>query len=71
MLGFAPFDLLEPAMKTGKIVTKERSDRLETKYVSIYSASVCNGIAKDYAVGCCLHAPIVEATSRTRFSHIC
>jgi hypothetical protein len=40
MPGFAPFDPLEPAKKTGKIVTKERSDGLETKYVSIYLASV-------------------------------
>ncbi|PWI47115.1 molybdenum cofactor biosynthesis protein MoaA [Candidatus Heimdallarchaeota archaeon B3_Heim] len=52
--GFRPFDPLELAKKTEKIVTRTGSAGLERKYVSIYSAPVYGGIATGYAVGCCL-----------------
>ncbi|MFX0183805.1 MAG: radical SAM protein [Candidatus Hodarchaeota archaeon] len=51
---FQPFNPLELAEKTEKIVTRTGSNGLERKYVSIYSAPVYRGIATGYAVGCCL-----------------
>jgi len=51
---FKPFDPLELARKTEKIVTRESSEGLERKYVGIYSAPVYQGIATGYAAGCCL-----------------
>lgn len=52
--GFTPFDLLELARKTEKIVTRKGKGGLERKYVGIYSAPVYKGIATGYAAGCCL-----------------
>lgn len=51
---FTPFDPIELAKKTEKIITKEGQEGLERKYVSFYSAPVYSGIATGYAVGCCL-----------------
>ena len=51
--GFEPFDPLELARETEKVVTKEGKEGLERKYAGIYSAPVYGGIATGYAVGCC------------------
>ncbi len=50
---FKPFDPLELARETEKLVTRE-GNGLERKYIGIYSAPVYRGIATGYAVGCCL-----------------
>jgi len=52
--GFKPFDPLELAEETEKLVTREGPEGLERKYTGIYSAPVYRGIATGYAVGCCL-----------------
>ena len=52
--GFEPFDPLELARETEKILTREGKEGLERKYAGIYSAPVYRGIATGYAVGCCL-----------------
>jgi uncharacterized Fe-S cluster-containing radical SAM superfamily protein len=52
--GFKPFDPLELAEETEKIVTRGGPEGLERKYTGIYSAPVYRGIATGYAVGCCL-----------------
>ncbi|MDH5770047.1 MAG: radical SAM protein [Candidatus Bathyarchaeota archaeon] len=52
--GFKPFDPLELAKETEKIVTREGPEGLERKYTGIYSAPVYGGIATGYAAGCCL-----------------
>ena len=52
--GFKPFNPLELAKETERIVTREGPEGLERKYVSFYSAPVYGGIATGYAVGCCL-----------------
>lgn len=52
--GFKPYDPLELARETEKIVTREGPDGLERKYTSFYSVPVYRGIATGYAVGCCL-----------------
>ena len=52
--GFEPFDPLELARETEKIVTREGKEGLERKYADIYSVPVYRGIATGYAVGCCL-----------------
>ncbi len=49
---FEPFDPLELAKETEKIVTRPGSGGLERKYTGIYSAPVYRGIATAYAVGC-------------------
>ena len=51
---FKPFDPLDLARDTEKIVTKRGKEGLERKYVGIYSAPVYRGIATGYAAGCCL-----------------
>lgn len=51
---FIPFDPLELAKETEKIVTRDGPEGLERKYVGIYSAPVYRGIATGYAAGCCL-----------------
>ena len=51
---FTPFDPLQLAKETEKIVTREGPEGLERKYVGIYSAPVYRGIATGYAAGCCL-----------------
>ncbi|MBW1678126.1 MAG: radical SAM protein [Deltaproteobacteria bacterium] len=52
--GSAPFDPLELAKETEKIITRRGPEGLERKYTGIYSAPVYGGIATGYAVGCCL-----------------
>lgn len=52
--GFTPFDPLELARETERVVTQEGPEGLERKYVGIYSAPVYGGIATGYAAGCCL-----------------
>jgi uncharacterized Fe-S cluster-containing radical SAM superfamily protein len=52
--GFEPFDPLELARRTERIVTRKGPEGLERKYVGIYSAPVYGGIATGYAAGCCL-----------------
>ena len=44
--GFKPFDPLELAKTTEKIVTRKGKEGLERKYVGIYSAPVYRGIAR-------------------------
>jgi len=51
---FKPFDPLELARETEKIVTREGSEGLERKYTDFYSVPVYRGIATGYAAGCCL-----------------
>ncbi|MDI7258982.1 MAG: radical SAM protein [Thermodesulfobacteriota bacterium] len=52
--GFKPFNPLELADYTERLVTREGTEGLERKYTDIYSAPVYRGIATGYAVGCCL-----------------
>lgn len=52
--GFKPFNPLELAKVTEKIVTREGDEGLERKYTDFYSVPVYGGIATGYAVGCCL-----------------
>jgi uncharacterized Fe-S cluster-containing radical SAM superfamily protein len=52
--GFKPFDPLELAKETERIVTRQGNEGLERKYVGVYSAPVYRGIATGYAAGCCL-----------------
>ncbi|MFX1486518.1 MAG: radical SAM protein [Promethearchaeota archaeon] len=49
-----PFNPLELAKETEKIVTRPGPEGLERKYTGIYSAPVYRGIATGYAAGCCL-----------------
>ena len=51
---FKPFDPLELAKETEKIVTREGPEGLERKYTDFYSVPVYRGIATGYAAGCCL-----------------
>lgn len=51
---FKPFNPIELARETEKIVTRQGKDDLKRKYVGVYSAPVYGGIATGYAVGCCL-----------------
>jgi len=51
---FQPFDPLELARETEKMVTRQGPDGLERKYTDFYSVPVYRGIATGYAVGCCL-----------------
>lgn len=53
-LNFKPFDPLELARETEKIVTRRGKGGLERKYAGIYSAPVYRGIATGYAAGCYL-----------------
>ncbi|MEM2843177.1 MAG: radical SAM protein [Candidatus Bathyarchaeia archaeon] len=52
--GFKPFNPLELAKETEKIVTKQGKEGLERKYTDFYSVPVYKGIATGYAAGCCL-----------------
>jgi uncharacterized Fe-S cluster-containing radical SAM superfamily protein len=52
--GFKPFDPLELAKETERIVTREGPEGLERKYTDFYSVPVYRGIATGYAAGCCL-----------------
>jgi len=51
---FEPFDPVELARETEKIVTREGLDGLERKYEDFYATGVYGGIATGYCVGCCL-----------------
>ncbi len=52
--GFKPFNPLELAKETEKIVTRQGDEGLERKYTGFYSVPVYKGIATGYAAGCCL-----------------
>jgi len=52
--GMEPFDPVELARMTERIVCREVSGECERKYDAIYVAGVYGGIATGYAVGCCL-----------------
>jgi uncharacterized Fe-S cluster-containing radical SAM superfamily protein len=52
--GFKPFNPLELAKETEKIVTRQGNEGLERKYTDFYSVPVYRGIATGYAAGCCL-----------------
>ncbi len=52
--GFKPFDPLELARETEKLVTRQGPEGVERKYTDFYSVPVYRGIATGYAVGCCL-----------------
>jgi uncharacterized Fe-S cluster-containing radical SAM superfamily protein len=52
--GFKPFDPLELAKETERIVTREGPEGLERKYTDFYAVPVYGGIATGYAAGCCL-----------------
>ena len=49
-----PFDPLELARETEKIVTRKGPEGQERKYTAFYSVPVYRGIATGYAAGCCL-----------------
>jgi len=51
---FTPFDPLELAKETERIVTRQGPEGLERKYTDFYSVPVYGGIATGYAAGCCL-----------------
>jgi uncharacterized Fe-S cluster-containing radical SAM superfamily protein len=52
--GFKPFDPLELAKQTERIVTRQGPKGLERKYTDFYAVPVYGGIATGYAAGCCL-----------------
>lgn len=52
--GFRPFDPIELARETEKLVTRHGLEGVERKYTDFYSVPVYMGIATGYAVGCCL-----------------
>ncbi len=49
-----PFDPLELAKETEKIITRQGPEGLERKYTDFYSVPVYRGIATSYAAGCSL-----------------
>jgi uncharacterized Fe-S cluster-containing radical SAM superfamily protein len=49
-----PFDPLELARETERMVTRGGVEGLERKYTGFYSVPVYGGIATGYAAGCCL-----------------
>jgi len=51
---FKPYNPLELARETEKIVTRQGPEGLERKYTDFYAVPVYRGIATGYAVGCCL-----------------
>jgi uncharacterized Fe-S cluster-containing radical SAM superfamily protein len=52
--GFKPFNPLQLAQETEKIVTRLGDEGLERKYTGFYSVPVYHGIATGYAAGRCL-----------------
>jgi len=50
---FKPFNPVELAKETEKIVTREGPHGLERKYENFYAVGVYGGIATGYCVGCC------------------
>ena len=51
--GFEPFDPVELAKETERIVTRRGPGGLERKYEDFYATGVYGGIATGYCVGCC------------------
>ena len=51
---FHPFDPVELARETEKIVTRIGPNGMERKYEDFYATGVYGGIATGYCVGCCL-----------------
>jgi len=49
-----PFDPIELARETEKIVTQKGPRGLERKYETFYATGVYGGIATGYCIGCCL-----------------
>lgn len=49
-----PFNPLELAAKTEKVITRKGIEGVERKYTAFYAAPVYRGIATGYAAGCCL-----------------
>ena len=52
--GFKPYNPLELAKRTERLVCRWGSKGLERKYTAFYATGVYRGIATGYAVGCCL-----------------
>ncbi len=52
-LNFQPFDPVELARETERIVTRSGPEGQERKYEDFYAAGVYGGIATGYCVGCC------------------
>lgn len=52
--GFEPFDPVQLARETEKIVTRSGPRGLERKYEHFYTTGVYGGIATGYCIGCCL-----------------
>ncbi len=52
--GFEPFDPVQVARETEKIVTRTGPRGLERKYEDFYATGVYGGIATGYCIGCCL-----------------
>jgi len=50
---FEPFDPVDLAKETERIVTRSGSEGLERKYEDFYATGVYGGIATGYCVGCC------------------
>jgi len=50
---FEPFDPVQLARETEKIVTRRGPEGLERKYEDFYATGVYGGIATGYCVGCC------------------
>jgi len=51
---FQPFDPVELAKDTEKIVTRVGPNGMERKYEDFYATGVYGGIATGYCIGCCL-----------------
>jgi len=51
--GFEPFDPVELAKETERIVTRRGPEGLERKYENFYATGVYGGIATGYCIGCC------------------
>jgi len=51
---FEPFDPVELARETEKIVTRTGPDGQERRYEDFYATGVYGGIATGYCIGCCL-----------------
>ena len=50
---FEPFDPIELAKETERIVTQKGPNGLERKYEAFYATGVYGGIATGYCIGCC------------------
>lgn len=52
--GFVPFNPVELALRTERMVTRPGEEGQERKYTAFYSVPVYRGIATGYGIGCCL-----------------